>query len=209
MSGLDLGADRLPCGAAVDGLLEQVADRARPADPVHQRDCPHCRAALHEFAALWEPVRALAAAEVEPPSDLVTNVMLQIRALARDGWHAVLAGPLGSTRIATWVSAVIARRAAGRVPGVLLSLGRAGPMAAPATGSLSTGAGPSGSRQRQARGVGVDGGNVVISLELVVEYGRDLHAVSAAVRREVIRYVEAMTGLTVLEVHVTVVDVET
>jgi len=46
----DLGADRLPCGASVDSLLEQVADGAPRSDPQHQRDCPHCRAAVPEVA---------------------------------------------------------------------------------------------------------------------------------------------------------------
>ncbi|HEY8721348.1 Asp23/Gls24 family envelope stress response protein [Pengzhenrongella sp.] len=207
MTRADLGADRLPCGASVDSLLEQVADGAPPSDPQHQRDCPHCRAAVHELRGLWEPVRALAAAEVAVPPDLVTKVMLQVRALARDGWHTVIAGPLGSTRIATWVVAALARSAAGRVPGVALTLGRAGPVTAPATGALGTGASPTGRRRRDARGVGVAGANVVIILDVVAAYGHDLNLLGDAVRAAVIRHVQALTGLTVLEVNVTMVDV--
>jgi uncharacterized alkaline shock family protein YloU len=54
---LGRAGDRLPCGADIDDLFEQVADGRPPTDPAHQQSCPHCRAALPEIANLWEPVQ--------------------------------------------------------------------------------------------------------------------------------------------------------
>ncbi len=51
--------DMLPCGTAVNDLIEQVADRLPPADPGRQGGCLHCRATLAELtAALWAPVHS-------------------------------------------------------------------------------------------------------------------------------------------------------
>jgi hypothetical protein len=45
-----LSAAALPCGADVDPLLEQVADRHAELD-AHQRECVHCQAcAVPELA---------------------------------------------------------------------------------------------------------------------------------------------------------------
>ena len=33
--------DRVPCGALLDDLLEQMADSTPPADPAHQETCQH------------------------------------------------------------------------------------------------------------------------------------------------------------------------
>lgn len=56
-------SDMLACGADADDLLAQVADgRAGERSP-HQRQCPHCQAALAEYDRLWSPVREMAAAK--------------------------------------------------------------------------------------------------------------------------------------------------
>src|SRR5215213_11142247 len=96
--------DRIPCGAWLDDLLEQVADGTPPVDLAHQEACRHCRAALGELADLWIPVRRLAAVNVTAPSSLTGTIMERVHAIAAHGWHAVLTGQSGGvTRIAAWV----------------------------------------------------------------------------------------------------------
>lgn len=203
----DERTDRLPCGVDLDVILEQVTEAAPADDPAHQQSCPHCRAALDEVSAIWAPVRELAEQQVQAPRQLMTDVMAQVRELLRDGWHAVLATPLGTTRIATWVIASIARREAQRVPAVLAVIGRAGPVnAAAGLVELSAG-GPDPQRRAQAGGVGIAGRRVVVNLDLVVELGPDLRVVAEQVRRAVVRSVGAVTGLRVIEVDIQIVDV--
>ena len=178
MPAFDPAATRLSCGADVDDLLEQVADGRPPTDPEHQAGCPYCRAALAELGALWAPVQQFATARVHAPAELVERVMRQVRTLTRDAWHGVLGGPRGVTRIAVWVIATVARRAALRVPAVLFATGRAGP---------------------GRDGVGVVGRTVVVDLDVVAPYGVDLQELGARVRRVVTSDVARLTGVTVAE----------
>lgn len=53
-AGGDLG-QRLPCGANLDDLLEQVADGHAAELTVHQSRCVHCQAALTELASCGNP----------------------------------------------------------------------------------------------------------------------------------------------------------
>lgn len=69
---------RLPCGVLVEDLLSQVADAAPPADPGHQRGCPHCRATLAQLDDLWSPVRQVTAETVQAPPGLLQAVMTQV-----------------------------------------------------------------------------------------------------------------------------------
>ncbi|MCW2583342.1 MAG: Asp23/Gls24 family envelope stress response protein, partial [Klenkia sp.] len=98
----------LACGCSLDDLLAQVADGADPADPDHQRACPHCRAALAELAGLWAPVRELAETAPATPAGLDAKVMERVGAMATHAWHAVLPETDGVTRVAAWVVAVVA-----------------------------------------------------------------------------------------------------
>jgi hypothetical protein len=67
--------DRLPCGAPVGRLIEQVAD-GRGGDPTpHQQSCLHCQAALAEYDRLWAPVHQLAAEPVPVPDGLLEQVL--------------------------------------------------------------------------------------------------------------------------------------
>lgn len=178
----------LPCKVALADLLEQVADHGLPTDPAHQAGCPYCRATLAELQALWEPVHQAAARPVHAPPTLVTRVMEQIRFLTRDGLHAVLTGAGdGVTTVAVWVIAVIARRAAAAVPGVAFVVGQA--------------------RPGRGSGVGAAGRSVVIRLEVVATYGQDLRRLGDQVRERVATQVQTLTGCTVTEVDVRVVDV--
>jgi len=66
-----------------------------------------------------------------------------------------------------------------------------------------------GGADSQTRGVSVEAGELetAVDLTMVVEYGRPVAQVTQAVRENVIRRVESLSGLTVTEVNVEVVDV--
>lgn len=66
-----------------------------------------------------------------------------------------------------------------------------------------------GGGEAQIRGVSVEVGDLetAIDLTMVVEYGRPVAQTTQAVRENVIRRVESLSGLTVTEVNVNVVDV--
>lgn len=196
------GEDRLPCGAAVADLFEQVAAGRQVRLSAHQRGCPHCRAALSELDELWAPMRDLAAERVTAPRGMLTNIMSRVRELAQEAWYAVLPGGRGVTRIAARVVGVIARRAAGDVPGVRVALGRSTDPTQVRTADRAT--------ERHAypgTAVGVAGGTVVVDLALAVAYGLPIRDVAAKVQRKVIREVRAATGVQDIEVNVTVDDV--
>jgi len=74
-------------------------------------------------------------------------------------------------------------------------------------GEFLGGLGSSGSAQ--SRGVSVEVGEqeTAVDLTMVVEYGRPVAQTTQAVRDNVIRRVESLSGLTVTEVNVDVVDV--
>lgn len=69
-------------------------------------------------------------------------------------------------------------------------------------GSLTGGSG-------RTRGISVDVGEEQAALDLTVNvlYGRPIHEVTDALRKNVIRRVESLTGLEVTEVNITVNDV--
>lgn len=198
----DAGADRLPCGAAVAGLFEQVAEGRQDQLSAHQASCPHCRAALAELSELWAPVRALAAERVSAPAGLITAIMSRVRELARELWYAVLPDDRGSTRIAARVIGAIARRSAGGVPGVRVALGRS-------TEPAQVRAARRATEQHAYPGtaVGVAGGQLVVDLALAVAYDLPIPQIAGRVQRAVIAEIRALTGVPDIEVNVTVDDV--
>lgn len=175
----------LPCGADLDELTVQVVERTPAQDPEHQAGCTHCRAALAELRALWSPVHALADEEVVAPEDLVERVLDQIQELDYTGGRAVIGGDDGDTAIAIRVVAVIARKAADSVNGTLLAMCRA-------SADVE---------------VGAVGRSVVVRLELIAALGMHLPSLSAQIQRAVREHVAALTGLSVVAVDVSVVEV--
>lgn len=202
MSATPVDGDQLPCGTFVDDLLEQVADRRPASDPAHQAGCVHCRAALAELAELWAPVHHAATERVRMPAGLLDRVMSAVRDLAANSWYAVIDSGQGLTRIAAWVIAAVARLAAGRVPGVSYATSRAGGQATSGSRLLA------GRRSGPEHGVGVAGHRAAINLELVAELGPELPALADRVRAQVHRDVAAMTGLDVVEINITVADLD-
>lgn len=175
----------LPCGTDVDELTVQVVERTPPLDPEHQAGCPYCRAALAELSVLWSPVHALAEEDVVAPTDLVQRVLDEIQELDYTGGRAVIAAVDGDTAIAVRVVAVIARKAADSVDGTLLAMSR-----------VSAGV-----------EVGAVGRSVVVQLDLIAALGVHLPALSTQIQRTVRDHVAALTGLSVVAVDVSVVDV--
>lgn len=209
-SGTPITAERLPCGTLFDVILEQVADDTPPSDPQHQSHCPHCRAALAELTDIWAPVRTLLDEPTPPLETLTGSVMERVVAIATHGWHAVLQENPGVTRIAAWVVAIIARRAAAGVPGVGNVRGQITPMAASIVDVKAEydRAQPTPGQRTQAAGIGVAGRRVVVAVSITADTDERLPALAQQIRSAVIAHVHALTGLEVIEVDVEVSDLK-
>jgi uncharacterized alkaline shock family protein YloU len=194
----------LPCGAEVDLLLEQVADRRGPDLDDHQRQCVHCQAAITEFTTLWEPVTELAASPVPAPPGLVAAVMSQIRVLIRDVWYTLETTDLGVIRIAARIVAALARDSARMVPGVRVALGRSTHSRLAALAERAS----FGHRHPHAA-VGVLGRTAVVDLAVAVSYGDPVHQVAQDIQQHVITTLRDTIGLKAVTVNVTVDDVLT
>jgi uncharacterized alkaline shock family protein YloU len=119
--------------------------------------------------------------------------------LARGG--EALESERGSTTLADIVVTKVASIAAREVPGVH----ELGGGVARAAGSLSQRVGIGDQR---SQGVSVEVGHreAAVDLTLVIEYGESIPQVSEAVRNNVIKRVEGITGLSVTEVNISVND---
>ncbi|HEV3400296.1 MAG TPA: Asp23/Gls24 family envelope stress response protein [Acidimicrobiales bacterium] len=116
-----------------------------------------------------------------------------------------LVTPQGKTTIADSVVAKIAGMAAREVAGVH----EMGKGAARAFGALKEKLPVGSSEPSVTQGVAVEVGErqAAIELDLVCEYGVPIVDVAQAVRRNVIQRLQAMTGLEVTEVNITVDDI--
>lgn len=202
--GGEVGGDspRLACGSSTDDLLAQVADGGADPQPDHQADCVHCRAALAEFAQLWAPITASAAAPVPVPAGFTQTVMRGVRRLAEDTWYSLELTDGGSIRIAARVVATLARDAARSVPGVRVALGRSTAAKLARLVEKAT----LGHRHPNAA-VGVLGRTAVIDLALATSYGEPVHDVALRVQQAVMTTLRADTGLKSIQVNVVVDDV--
>ena len=194
--------EQLACGRSWDALLEHVADgRDRPVDQ-HQRTCPHCQAARAELERVWAPVRSLAAEPVRAPRALLSKVMQQVHAAAEQSWYTLIPAEQGSTRIAARVIATLARRAAARVPGVRVVLGRTTePRAARRAAAATDQHDPSGSA------VGVAGSSTFVELAVAAQYDMPLHELAEHVRAAVVHDLTRLAALQNVQVDVTIDDV--
>jgi uncharacterized alkaline shock family protein YloU len=197
-----LSGGKLACGADVDPLLEQVADGHAGQLNAHQRDCVHCRAAIGEFTALWDPVRELAAAPVPAPKELTATVIRRIRRLVHDAGYTLQVTDDGAIRIAARIVAALARDSARLVPGVRVALGRSNHSTLGAfAGGGQLGQGPAGAA------VGVLGRTAVVDLAVAVTYGMPLHDVARDIQRQVVAALRHGLDLHTVTVNVTVDDV--
>ncbi|HEY0165567.1 MAG TPA: Asp23/Gls24 family envelope stress response protein [Jatrophihabitans sp.] len=199
---LDSADSRLACGADVDELLEQVADGDAERLSSHQRNCPHCQAAIAEFQMLWAPVEHYARQPVSVPSRLRASVLNQVDRLVRDVWHTLQLTELGTVRVAARVVAAVARETASQVPGVRVALGRS-------TESQSAGlvARATAGHLHPHAAVGVLGRTAVVDLALAVSHGEPVHEVAHEVRRRVIIELKENIGLQSVTVNVVIDDV--
>lgn len=200
-------AVRLPCGARLVELIDQVADGRQPADPEHQATCPHCQAALGELEELWGRVRALAREEVSAPYRLVQTVMRRIReqgsvpallipleqVVPRLVRHALVHEERGVTRIADSVLARIASLALREIS--LAEVASSGARAL-RRGSAT-----------ECIEVRLGGDRALVALRLVADYGVNLPSLADLVRQTVAERIRTMTGLEAVEVDIHVVDV--
>ena len=110
----------------------------------------------------------------------------------------------GTTTIQDGVVSKVAGIAAQEVEGVRMGSGGT----SQAVGSIMS-AVPGVGSGSESRGVSVEVGEVeaAVDLNLIVEYGRSIHQIAEAVRRNVIRRVENLVGLRVTEVNIAVNDI--
>jgi uncharacterized alkaline shock family protein YloU len=195
-----LTAGKLVCGADVDLLLEQVADGGGQLS-AHQRDCVHCRAAIGEFTALWDPVREVAATPVPPPAELTATVIRRIRRLVHDVGYTLQITDGGTIRIAARIVAALARDSARLIPGVRVAFGRS------RHSTLGAFASDGPLTQRPGASAGVLGRTAVVDLAVAVNYGMPVHHVARDIQRQVIAALHHSLGLPNVTVNVTVDDV--
>lgn len=145
-----------------------------------------------------------AAAKPETDSDAGTPTP---RRRPADGGtvHAALSGEYGQTRIADGVVAKVAGMATREIPGVY-SMGKG---MARRMGQLRSLVPGQDEVSMASQGVSVEVGEreAAIDLDVVTWYGQSIVEISEAVRRNVIDRIEAITGLTVVEVNITVDDI--
>ncbi len=181
---------RLPCGVALDALIDQVVGREQPRDSPHQSVCAHCRSALRALGEAWGELQAFAGEPVAVPKGLSEQIMVRIKLLiSRTSESVVLSGPRGETLIAERVVGQIARRAALSVPGVVLAT------------ALRVTAEPGAAADSD------DTGRARLSLRLAIIFGPPVDALAAAVRARVSEHVRDQTGVSVSAVDIAVEDV--
>jgi hypothetical protein len=111
--------ERLPCGAELEHLIDQVADGAAAADHAHQERCPYCQAALRGLTRGWSDLRALAGEPVTVPPGLAARIIARVSQLAKQAAGSLLLGSArGETRIGHVVVGRVAQRVAATVPGL-------------------------------------------------------------------------------------------
>lgn len=199
---LDSANSRLACGAAVDELLEQVADGDAERLSSHQRNCLHCQAGIAEFKMLWAPVQDYARLPVSLPRRLRASVLNRVDRLVHDVWHTLELTELGTVRVAARVVAAVARATASQVPGVRVALGQSTESRIAELVSKAT----AGHLHPHAA-VGVLGRTAVVDLALAVSYGESVNEVAHEVRRRVIVELKESIGLQSVTVNVVIDDV--
>ena len=194
---LDSG-ERLPCGADIDALLEQVSAGRGDRRDAHQAECPHCTAALAEYYRLWAPVRRTAYTEVRAPDSVLAEALRRLRDVVSDPDYGSIVGPEGITRISGRVVVITARETAQTIEGVRVALSTL------TTGTPTTAA-PSEEAVRVVAGVA--GHSTAVEVTLAADYRTDLVALGERIRAEVETRVRELTGLDPVAVTVHIDDV--
>jgi uncharacterized alkaline shock family protein YloU len=202
-----MSGGRLTCGRRVEDVLAQVAAGRGGDRDAHQRQCPHCHAALAEYERLWAPVAELAAEKPSAPDSIVENALRRIRGAVEHLDYGVLESARGRTRISARVVVAVARESAQAVPGVRVALSkritsRTGDGSdIPADGTAEN---PAGGSEVVA---GLAGRSTAIEITLAADYGVDLHRLGEQVREAVAAEVRALTDLEPVQVTVIIDDI--
>lgn len=201
------GDELLTCGRRVEDVLAQVA-AGRGADrDAHQRQCPHCYAALAEYERLWAPLTELAAEKPNAPDSIVENALRRIRGAVEHLDYGVHESALGRTRISARVVVVVARESAQAVPGVRVALSKHITSRADDRRDV----GGDGAAVDLVGGAdvvaGVAGRSTAIEITLAADYGVDLHGLGEHVRAAVTAEVRALTDLEPVQVTVIIDDI--
>jgi uncharacterized alkaline shock family protein YloU len=203
----DAGSERLTCGRRVEDVLAQVAAGHGGDRDAHQRQCPHCHAALAEYERLWAPLTELAAEKLSAPDSIVENALRRIRGAVEHLDYGVIESALGRTRISARVVVVVARESAQSVPGVRVALSK---HITSRTGDRADVRGdgaavdPAGGAEVVA---GVAGRSTAIEITLAADHGADLHRLGEHVRAAVTAEVRALTDLEPVQVTVIIDDI--
>lgn len=176
---LDGHAERLPCGARLAELIEQVTEGIEPRDVAHEAICPYCQATLERIREAWWEVRGLASEAVLVPSGLAWRVMARIR--TQLGSVTLPHEARGRTRVSNRVIARLAREAARSVSEVSFA---------------------------SAVAEDPDGEPVTVRMRLVVAYGPTLATVTEAVRVQVAEALLRIAGVEAARILVSVEDLD-
>ena len=199
MSTPEHDSDQLTCGREADDILSQVADGRGEQRDAHQQQCPHCQAALAEYARLWAPMHALAAEQVRAPESIIDTALARIRGAVVQTDYGILDSEDGLTRIAARVVVVTARESAQHVPGVRVALSK----------DVSAGLGDHRGAMAPGAGVtaGVAGRSTAIEITLAADYGQNLPDLAERVRAQVAHRVRTLTDLDPVQITVIIDDV--
>ncbi|MDQ2708989.1 MAG: Asp23/Gls24 family envelope stress response protein [Actinomycetota bacterium] len=106
---------RLPCGANVEGLWEDIEAGVFGA---HVAGCAHCTTARASLEQLAEATRMLIEEPVEAPGSLLGQIMAAVRADLIAGDVVALPAPSGAVDISIRALAAVLRFAVDGVPGL-------------------------------------------------------------------------------------------
>ena len=174
----------LPCGIALETLLEQVADDQRAPNPTHQDSCPYCQAALRRLRQDWVDIQSLAQEPVPIPEGLTAKIMTRVQTLAAHLADSILLGnPRGETRISHTVVSRVIQRLAATSPDVVFASVKLVPQ--------------DPHQPRRLR----------VTIRLIVTFGPAIERIAAAVRDILNRRVPTLTGAELDLIDITINDI--
>jgi hypothetical protein len=168
----------LPCGRDAAPAWDR-AEAGLPPDE-HERDCPHCRAAIADAGRLHTVVHRMATEPVEPPPSVLERSMAAVRTEFRRRDLLVLESPYGPARLSRPAAAAVLRHAVDRMAGV---------------------------RARSCRIEQTSGPAADVTITVAARFGVELASVTARVRQMVLAAGEQALGVRVRRVDIDVVDV--
>lgn len=192
-AGAENGGAVLPCGRDLADLWDQEDQNAGNGVPVaadsHTGDCPHCAAALEDFALLRDAVlHDIAETDADweaGAARLTASIMDVVRLELRPGQTLAL----GEMDEEAWIYEAVAARtfraAAENVPGVRAGSCRISPAAARRPGGRA----PS-----------------IVRIEVTIGVTRDLQLAADRIRRKIGEQADQALGLQIVSIDVVITD---